>query len=330
MSMKRKNKYLRTSARNGLLTLAVFVILGLFSNETIVNVTSRVAIMSLYAISFNLMLGYTGMTSIGHALYFGFGGYALMICLTKFNMALPLAILVSIVVVIPLAWFLGTAALKNNMLTFSFLTMGLCTTVQLIIYKTQAIGGTVGITYYFLPSWLTNFRVLYFFLLACVTVCILILFLLTLSPYAHTLKGVRENDERMTFLGLNVRLMRTSVYVISAVFADIAGILYAFRNSGVYTSALDGAVSNQAIMMCIVGGKSSFFGPILGSGIITVLQNWLSLKTIYFEGVIGIVIILTAYWMRGGLLGPEGLVAKLKLDKIMNHFKKGGAESGAK
>jgi len=330
MIMRDNSQYLRKSARNGLLTLAIFVLLGLFSNETIVNVTSRVVIMSLYAISFNLMFGYTGMTSIGHALYFGFGGYALMICLTKFHMSLPLAVLVSIAVVIPLAWFLGTAALKNNMLTFSFLTMGLCTTVQLIIYKTQSIGGTVGITHYFLPAWLSDFRVLYFFILACVAVCVLILFLLTLSPYAHTLKGVRENEERMTFLGLNVRLMRTSVYVISAVFADIAGILYAFRNSGVYTSALDGAVSNQAIMMCVVGGKTSFFGPILGSGIITVLQNWLSLKTIYFEGIIGLVIILTAYWMRGGLLGPEGLVAKIVPGHLSDHFKKGGAESGTK
>lgn len=318
--------YMKKSLISGSLVLALFVICGVFCSETVVNVVSRIAIMSLYAISFNLMFGYTGMTSIGHALYFGYGGYALMICLTRFHMPLPLAVLCAVVSVIPVAWFLGTAALKNDMLTFSFLTMGLCTTVQLIIFKTQSVGGTVGITSYFLPDWLNDFRVLYFFILGCVTLCVLVLFGLNLSPYAQILKGVRDNNERMVFTGLNVRHLRVSVFVISALFADIAGILYAFRNSGVYTTALDGAISNQAIMMCIVGGKSSFFGPILGSAIITTLQNWLSLKTRYFEGVIGIVILITAYWMRGGLIGPEGLLAKVHVNKLFEKLKKESRE----
>ena len=96
----------------------------------------------------------------------------------------------------------------------------------------------------------------------------------------------------------------------AALFANVAGILYAFRNAGVYTTSLDGNISMQAIMMAIVGGSSSFFGPILGSIIITVLQNFLSLKTMYFEFVIGIVILLTAYFMQGGIMGREGIVQK--------------------
>lgn len=294
----------------GGMLLAGFSICGMLFNQVMIDVLSRVVIMALYALSFNLMFGYTGMSSIGHALYFGFGGYALMIILTKTNIPLGPAVLLAILAVIPVAWFLGTACLKNNMLTFSFLTMGLCTTVQLVVYKTTAIGGTVGITHYFLPTWLSNYRTLYFFILGCVAVCTLLIYLLCQSPYVQMLKGVRENDERLTFLGVNVRRMRVSVFVISAVFASIAGILYAFRNSGAYTTSLDGAVSNQAIMMCIIGGSGSFIGPIIGSIIITPIQNYLSV-TKYYESIIGIIILFTAYFMREGILSPNGIVTKL-------------------
>lgn len=294
----------------GAILVAGFAICGALFNQVMIDVLSRVVIMALYALSFNLMFGYTGMSSIGHALYFGFGGYALMIILTKTSIPLVPAVVLAILAVIPVAWFLGTACLKNNMLTFSFLTMGLCTTVQLVIYKTTAIGGTVGITHYFLPEWLSDYRVLYFFILGCVVVCSILIYLLCQSPYVQMLKGVRENDERLTFLGVNVRRMRVSVFVISAVFASIAGILYAFRNSGVYTTSLDGAVSNQAIMMCIIGGRSSFIGPIIGSIIITPIQNYLSVVTKYYESVIGVIILLTAYFMRNGILSPTGIVIK--------------------
>ena len=304
-----------------------FLIIGLVGDETVINISSRIIIMALYAVSFNLMFGYTGMTSIGHALYFGFGGYAFMIFMTKLNMGILPAAVCSCLLVIPVAMLLGTAALKNSMLTFSFLTMGLCTTVQLVIYKTKSIGGTVGITHYFLPAWLADFRTLYFFIFGIVVICIAIIYLICISPYAQMLQGVRENDQRLTFLGVNVTKMRVSAFVIAALFANIAGILYAFRNAGVYTTSLDGNISMQAIMMAIVGGSSSFFGPILGSVIITILQNFLSLKTQYFEFVIGIVILLTAYFMQGGIMGREGIVQKA-VDAIAR--KKAAVKEGEK
>ena len=235
----------------------------------------------------------------------------LMVLLTKLHMPLLPACILSILVVIPVAWFLGTACLKNNMITFSFLTMGLCTTVQLVLYKTTALGGTVGFTYYFLPEWMAGFRTSFFFILICVAICTLLIYLLVQSPYAQMLKGIRENEERLIFLGVNVRKMRVSIFVISAVFADIAGILYAFRNAGAYTTSLDASVSMQAIMMCVVGGRSNFFGPVLGSVIITIVQNYLSAKTKYYEGIIGAIILFTAYFLREGLIGKNGLVEKL-------------------
>lgn len=304
--------------------LAIFVLIGFFGNETVINICSRIVVMSLYAVSFNLMFGYTGMTSIGHALYFGFGGYSFMILMTKLNMGIIPAALLSCLIVIPVAWFLGTAALKNSMLTFSFLTMGLCTTVQLVIYKTGSIGGTVGITHYFLPAWLADFRVLYFFILVAVVICIAIIYMICISPFAQMLQGVRENDQRLLFLGVNVNRMRVRAFVLAALFANIAGILYAFRNAGVYTTSLDGTISMQAIMMAIIGGSSSFFGPILGSIIITILQNFLPLKTQYFEFVIGVILILTAYFMRGGIMGREGLI-----NKVFTDIKRKKAEKGA-
>lgn len=307
--MKQLNRAGKNAILGGIFIIA-FALIGMLGDETLINISSRIIIMALYAVSFNLMFGYTGMTSIGHALYFAFGGYSFLIFMTKLNMSIVPAAVCSCLLVIPVALLLGTAALKNSMLTFSFLTMGLCTTVQLVIYKTKSIGGTVGITHYFLPTWLSDFRTLYFFIFGVVVLCIAIIYLICISPYAQMLQGVRENDQRLTFLGVNVTKMRVSAFVLAALFANVAGILYAFRNAGVYTTSLDGNISMQAIMMAIVGGSSSFFGPILGSIIITVLQNFLSLKTQYFEFVIGIVILLTAYFMQGGIMGREGIVQK--------------------
>ena len=295
----------------GAAVFLVFAVLGALLSEVGITFLSRIVIMALYALSFNLMFGYAGMSSVGHALYFGFGGYALMVYLTKLQVPLLPACILSVLTVIPVAWFLGTACLKNNMLTFSFLTMGLCTTVQLVLYKTAQLGGTVGFTYYFLPSWMSGYRQLFFFILICAGFCAVLIYLLVQSPYVQMLKGIRENDERMTFLGVNVRKMRVSIFVISAVFANIAGILYAFRNSGAYTTSLDANVSMQAIMMCVVGGRSVFLGPVLGSVIITTIQNYLSVKTMYYEGIIGVIIVLTAYYLREGLLGKGGPLDRL-------------------
>lgn len=295
----------------GTAVFLVFAVMGALLGEVGITFLSRIVIMALYALSFNLMFGYAGMSSVGHALYFGFGGYALMVFLIKLQLPLLPACLLSVLAVIPVAWFLGTACLKNNMLTFSFLTMGLCTTVQLVLYKTSELGGTVGFTYYFLPSWMSGYRALFFFILICASLCAVLIYLLVQSPYVQMLKGIRENEERLTFLGVNVRRMRVSVFVLSAVFADIAGILYAFRNSGAYTTSLDANVSMQAIMMCVVGGRSVFLGPVLGSAIITTIQNYLSVKTMYYEGIIGVIIVLTAYYLREGLLGKGGPVEKL-------------------
>lgn len=300
---------MRTIGRPFWVGTAVFLVFAFFGatlNEVGITFLSRIVIMALYALSFNLMFGYAGMSSVGHALYFGFGGYALMVFLTKLQTPLLPACVLSVLAVVPVAWFLGTACLKNNMITFSFLTMGLCTTVQLVLYKTAALGGTVGFTYYFLPEWMSGYRRLFFFILICVTICAVLIYLLVQSPYAQMLKGVRENEERLTFLGINVQKMRVSVFVVSAVFADIAGILYAFRNAGAYTTSLDTNVSMQAIMMCVVGGRSVFLGPVLGSVIITTIQNYLSVKTKYYEGIIGVIIVLTAYFLREGLLGKNG------------------------
>lgn len=295
----------------GTAVFLAFAVLGMTLNEVGITFLSRIVIMALYALSFNLMFGYAGMSSVGHALYFGFGGYALMVFLTKLHMPLLPACILSVLVVIPVSWFLGTACLKNNMVTFSFLTMGLCTTVQMVLYKTTSLGGTVGFTYYFLPEWLSGYRSLFFFILVCVTVCAVLIYFLVQSPYAQMLKAVRENEERLTFLGVHVQKLRVSVFVLSAVFADIAGILYAFRNSGAYTTSLDANVSMQAIMMCVVGGRYVFLGPVLGSVIITTIQNYLSVKTKYYEGIIGVIIVLTAYFLREGLLGKDGPVEKL-------------------
>jgi branched-chain amino acid transport system permease protein len=265
--------------------------------------------MAVFSLSFNLMFGYTGMPSLGHALFLGLGGYGVLIQTARLGIPLWPAVLFTLAASIPLSILVGTICLKNNMRTFTFLSMGITLAVYIGMNKWVFAGGNTGLTHTFLPEWLSDFRVLYLFILTVSVCCALAMYLLTKSPFVTMLKGARENDERLIFLGVNTRRLRLRVYVISSFFASMAGILYAFRNSGAYVSSLDNMVSIQAIIMCVIGGMSNFMGPVLGAVGVTLIVNFLSLETPYYEGILGVVVLLSVYFLRDGFLAPRGPIA---------------------
>ena len=300
----------------GVIVLAIYAIIGTCFGESVSEIMSYVVIMTLFGLSFNLQFGYAGMTSLGHAMYFGLGGYVLVALCLKANMNVWLACIITLVICFGLYTVCGIICLKNNMMTFTFLSMGISLSVSTMFGKWLYMGGTVGLNCRIAPAWHREYRAMFLFILAVAAVCTVMIYLLAKSPFVSMLKGGRENEERLIFLGVNTNHLHITVFVISGIFAAVAGMLYAFRNGGAYTASLDSALSFEAIIMCVVGGMGSFFGPILGSLIVALVYNWLPSVTDYYQGVLGIIILFVVYFMREGLLSKTSPLMNIGKKKV--------------
>ena len=177
----------------GVLVTIAYAIAGTMFGESVSNVMSYVLIMTLFGLSFNLQFGYAGMTSLGHAMYFGTGGYVLVALCQKAHMNVWLACLLTLVICFVFYTLCGIVCLKNNMMTFTFLSMGISLSVSVAVSKWMFMGGTVGLNCKVAPTLMNDYKVLYLFILAVVVVCTILIYMLSKSPFVMLLKGGREN-----------------------------------------------------------------------------------------------------------------------------------------
>ena len=303
-------KRLKRDAGIGFLVVVVYLVIGTCFGISASATMSNVIILTLFGLSFNLQFGYAGMTSLGHAMFFGLSGYVLVALCSKTGMNVWLACMITLAACLVVYALCGIVSLRYNKMTFTFLSMGIALSVAGLINKWTYMGGTTGITFAVAPKWMQDYRVLYVFILSVCVVCVILIYLLSRSPFVAMLKGSRENEERLVFLGVNTVRLRNVVFNISGLFAAIAGILFAFRNGGAYTSSLDAGLSFEAIIMCVLGGSSSFFGPVLGSLIVALVFNFLPRVTSYYQGILGIVVLLIVYFMREGLISNSNVIVK--------------------
>lgn len=299
----------------GVILLAA-VLIGIFEKDTSMFLWLRILCMSLMAVSLNLQFGFGGMTNLGGGLIFSLAGYALLVGCLRFGWPLPVSIFFAMAVMLGISTVLGYICLRNNMLTFTFCTMGMTVVSFTIISKISFLGQDTGLIMTVAPRWMSNMRVQYFVFLAVVAATLSAIYRFTKSPFMQIVIGARENDERLTYLGVNIRNVRLVVFVISGMFSSVAGILFAIMNSGAHLSSVDTIVSIQAILMCIIGGASTFLGPVFGAVIVTFIINYVSGVTPYFKAVLGIVTILSVYLIPNGIFGREGRIMR-KLDSLI-------------
>ena len=285
-----------------LLVFGIYGVVGVLSSESVTAILGRIVVMTLFALSFNLQYGYSGMVSLGHSLFFGMGGYVLVLIMSHYGIALIPALLMTLLICFVLTVFVGIICLKNSMEAFTFLSYGIALAALTAVGKWVWAGSTVGVTYQTLPEFLTGYWTV------CLLCCVAI-YLIVQSPFGMLMQGVRENEERLTFLGIHTNRLRLVIFTVSCMFAAIAGILYAFRNAGAYTASLDTSLSFQAVIMCVLGGSTYFAGPIIGAFIIPFIYNYISTVFPYYEGLMGLMILLTVYLLQKGLVS---LVATLK------------------
>lgn len=278
-------------------------------------ITVEVLAFALYAVSFNLLLGYGGMLSFGHAAFFGVGGYTAALVLKQPALppalalaCLPLAaMLVSAAAALVIGFFsVRRAGIYFAMLTFAF---------QMLLYAialkaTRLTGGDDGLTGLKPPGLLGRPLAYYYFALAITGASLSVLHRVVSSPFGYTLRAVRANALRVQYLGINVRAHRLAAFVVSGAFAGVAGAIFALSNGNVFPGWLNWTASATPVVMAVLGGTASFLGPALGAAVYVVLEVLISGRTEYWPLAMGIVIVILVLLMPEGLTGLWRTVAR--------------------
>jgi branched-chain amino acid transport system permease protein len=268
----------------------------------------EVLAFALYAMSFNVLLGYGGMLSFGHAAFFGVGGYAAALVMKKAGLPAGLAFalvpLAALVVSAAFAVLIGYFSVHRSGIYFAMLTFAF----QMLLYTlalklTSVTGGDDGMTGLKPPGILSQPFYYYYYALALVVPALYVLYRVVSSPFGYTLRALRANPRRVQYIGVNVRAHQLATFVLSGALAGLAGAIFALSSGNVFPGWLNWTASATPIVMAVLGGVHTFLGPALGAAVYVVLEVLISGKTEYWPLAMGVIIVVLV------LLMPEGLTA---------------------
>jgi branched-chain amino acid transport system permease protein len=278
-----------------------------FADEFWTRLLMQVMIFGLLALSTDLLLGHAGLFSLCHASFFAIAAYATAILQVRHGVGTILAAPAGLAAGTMLALILA-AAVRTRGVYFILITLAFGYIVWGVAYRWASFtGGDNGVTNVPLPSvgsWhVTDVTTYYYVVLSVVLLCTLAYRILMASPFGLALRGIKSSESRMRSLGYNVGRHLYVAFVLSGVFASIAGVLYVYFNRFINPSAASFPVSVEAVLMAIIGGSGTIIGPFLGAGIILVLRNWVSGYFHYYTAILGIVFIVTVLWAPQGIMG---------------------------
>ena len=262
----------------------------------------------LLAMSLNLLIGYTGLVSFGHAMFFASGAYAFGLAMQSGKFSIPAAFALAIVFTAVLALVIGAICVRLNEIYFAFLTLAF----QMLIYNiilgwVSFTGGDQGLMGgiprpIFLGIDLADRTQLYVFCSVLFVICLAIMRQIVTSPFGYTLRLIRDNQERAAFLGIDVPRAKLVCFVISACMASVGGVLLTLFVSGAYPNFGFWTTSGEAIFMILMGGSKVFLGPMVGTVLLRVLNDVSVAYTQHTELVLGLVILLFVLGLRKGVL----------------------------
>jgi len=274
-------------------------------------IATEILILGLFAASFNLIFGYTGMLSFGHAAFFGAGAYATAMLLQSQQWPLLGCLLAAIVAGALLALLIGFFSVRLDEVYFAMLTLAFGMMVFAVVHQWRSVtngsdgiaGFTVGQFGLGLPLTLGNPSVYYHMVLVVVVLAAALLYLICRSSFGLVLRAIRQNPERVAFCGLNVRSYRLAAFTIAGAFAGLAGGLMAPFLRIASPELVHWSMSAEPVLMTILGGSGYFLGPFFGAGMFVLLETWITSVTQAWMLVLGIILALMVMFFRRGLLG---------------------------
>lgn len=278
----------------------------------------------LFAISFDLIFGYTGLLSFGQALFFGIGGYTITILTRTYGLGTEPGLLLCILIPMLFAWFVGYFSVKLTGIHFVIITIIFAIIASIIGDTwTSFTGGRDGLTFSprpfrlgFFQFNLMDIKGNYYFVLTVVALCYLLLRRIVESPLGKIFISIRENEERARLIGYHVQRYKLIAFIIAGGLSGLAGGLYGLTLKYAGAGYLHWSVSGHAVVYTIVGGVGTLIGPVIGTGIILSIEHYLVNFLQATDLVVGIVLVVMV------LLAPKGIVGL-----IQSRWKKG--KSGA-
>jgi branched-chain amino acid transport system permease protein len=294
--------------------VAFAALLPFVGDEYALILTSDILIAALFAASLRLIAGGGGLTSFGHAAYFGIGAYASALAATHgypFLASLAFAPLAATIA----ALAFGALCVRLSGIYLAMLTLAFAQIVWSIALQWDAVtGGSNGITGVWPPDWVAD-RVRYYVLvLVIVVVALVALALVAFTPFGYALRGSRDSPLRAAASGIDVGARRIKAIAIAGGFAGIAGGLFAYSKGGTSPDSLAIPRSVDALVMMLLGGQNALFGPLIGATAFTWLQDALARTTQYWRTWVGVVILLIASFFPYGIGGmlPAGFARRLR------------------
>ena len=268
---------------------------------------TQIVILAMLAMSLDVLLGYTGLPSLGHAGFFGVAAYGVGILSTTYQADVWTSAVGGLIVGIALAALFGLIVSHVRDVYFLMITLALGMVLWGLSFRWIPVtGGDNGIAgiprleaHLGLPA--TGPIPFYYIALLVLAVSSVLMMLVVRSPFGLTLRGIRENEKRMTSLGYNTWLHCYLSYVLSGAFASVAGVMWAYYNGFVSPTYLDLTASSELFLMVTLGGPATLVGPVLGAGAIVLLKNVMSAYTARWLLVLGIVYIATIMWAPQGI-----------------------------
>lgn len=297
-----------------LVLVVALCLVPLFAQKYTVTLITEILIFGLLAASLDLCLGYTGLASLGHAAFFGAGAYTVGVLAVKAQctsalLVVPSAILLSAL----LALIVGFFSLRTVGIYFLMITLAFGQMVFALVHKWKELtGGSDGCSLGkrpvidLLAPYLTidfgNYQHFYFLVLASVILCLAGLRRVVRLPIGEVAIGIRENEMRVKFMGFNTYAYKLATFVISGAFAGVAGVLYMYFNAFISPEEVNWIMSGKVLVMVILGGVGTIFGPVLGAGMLLLAENWLSSYTERWLLILGLIFVFFV------LFAPEGIV----------------------
>jgi branched-chain amino acid transport system permease protein len=264
----------------------------------------EIIVFALYAVTFNLLLGYGGMLAFGHAVFFGIGAYSLAIMMKKVGLGALAATVLSPLVAAAAGAAVAYFCVRLTGIYFGMLTFAFQMLVYTVVFKSyEWTGGDDGLSGLNPGGIAATPQGFYYVTLFVVALALWLLWRLVNSPFGLALRAQRSNDRKSLALGIDVPLHKWLTFVIAAFFAGLAGALFALANQSVFPGWLNWTASATPIVMTILGGMHSFMGPVIGAVIFVLLQTYLTGLTEYWALFLGAAIILLVMLMPNGVTG---------------------------
>jgi branched-chain amino acid transport system permease protein len=288
----------------GLALLVLFLAAPYFLSRFYIYFVALVLVTGLLATSLNMVLGFGGMYQFHHAVFYGAGAYAVALMITKTSLPPFLCFIAGPLTGGALALIMGLICVRLSKLYFGMLQISLGSLVWALVFRWYSFtGGDDGIHGIPMPEAISSITGGYYFTLIITVISLAAMYVIISSPFGRIFQAIRDNPERSEGIGVNVMAHQLVGQLIAGFFAGVAGMLFAVVEGSVFPDMLFWHLSLEILIMCLLGGWFTFFGPMLGAAIMVSLRTVVGVYTEYWTLVLAITLMLLIYFLPEGVLG---------------------------